>query len=256
MKKIEITRPPLESLACTNDKCELYGQPNKDNLYIRKMIGKENNIRYLRCRTCQEEFSERKNTPLWRSKIPESRAVSIAEHLSEGNGTKATARLTRSAECTVERLGKRLGEHGEAYHHAHVHGLESDALQADERHGFAGNKKTAAWEAEVLDPQSKLVVAYRVGERNEEMVEQLLSEAANRVVERHHIALFTDGLSSYATLFPKIFGRAYRPCRNGTVGRLPHVQYRIPRTAAHVQIVKHRQGKKLRSVEIVVVVLM
>lgn len=251
MKKIEITRTPLESLACVNDKCELYGQSDKNNLYIRKMTGKEKDIRYLRCRTCREEFSERKNTPLWRSKIPESRAISIAEHLSEGNGTKATARLTRSAECTVERLVRRLGEHGEAYHHAHIQGVETNVLQADERYGFAGNKKTAAWEAEVLDPESKLVIAYQVGKRNTAMIESLLTDAVHRVVDRHRIALFTDGLSSYATLFPQIFGRSYRPSRSQTVGRPPNIRYRIPRSAAHVQIVKHRQGKKLHSVEIV-----
>lgn len=98
------------------------------------MIGKNKDIRYLRCRRCQEEFSERKKTPLWRSKIEEKRAVSVAEHLAEGNGVKVTARLTCSSEDTVRRLQKRLGEHGRAFYQERVKGMDVTNLQADERH--------------------------------------------------------------------------------------------------------------------------
>lgn len=73
LKEIEITRPPLESLACVNPECELYGQKEAENLTVRKVYGKYDDIRYLRCTRCREEFSERKNTALWNSKIPEKK---------------------------------------------------------------------------------------------------------------------------------------------------------------------------------------
>lgn len=73
MKNIIITPPPLESLACVNPECELYGQCGMDNLIVRKTYGKYDNIRYLRCTHCREEFSERKNTALWNSKLPQKR---------------------------------------------------------------------------------------------------------------------------------------------------------------------------------------
>ncbi|MBN1451254.1 MAG: hypothetical protein JW963_09585 [Anaerolineales bacterium] len=31
---------------------------------------------------------------------------------------------------------------------------------------------------------------------------------------------------------------------------MPSIQYRIPRRAAHVQIIKHHQGKRLKSIEV------
>jgi hypothetical protein len=62
--------------------------------------------------------------------------------------------------------------------------------------------------------------------------------------------LFTDGEASYASLFPEIFGQAYRPSRQGSCGRFPDVRYRIPRTLAHVQIVKHREGQRVVEVDI------
>lgn len=250
MEKIKITRPPLSSLACVNENCDLYGQSDQDNLYIRKMTGKMKDIRYLRCRHCQEEFSERKNTPLWRSKIEEKRAVSIGEHLAEGNGVSATSRLTRSAASTVRRLQKRLGEHGRAFHDERVKEVEVTNLQADERHGYAGCKSQPSWEAEVIDPISKFVISHVAGARTELMIRALLTDAASRVADTHQVALFTDGLRIYATLFPQLFGRAYQPTRTSLIGRSPKVRFRIPRTAAHVQIVKHRQGHKLDSVEI------
>ena len=57
-------------------------------------------------------------------------------------------------------------------------------------------------------------------------------------------------MASYATLFPEIFGIAYQPTRQGTRGRFPQTRYRIPRTAAHAQIIKHRRGRRLVDVEI------
>jgi IS1 family transposase/transposase-like protein len=249
-KEIEITRLPLESLACVTPRCKLYGQPGQGNLTVRKIYGKHNSIRYLRCRACQEEFSERKNTALWNSKIPEEQAVSVTEHLSEGNSIKGTARLVRVDPGTVRRLNQRAGQHGEQYHDEKVQDVEMENLQGDERHGFVAQKSQPAWEAELMDPRSKFVLSHVQGQRDEELIRRLLQDGADRLVDRHQIALFTDGDASYATLFPEIFGRPYRPTRQGPQGRVPHLRYRIPRSAAHVQIIKHRQGQRLQSIEI------
>jgi hypothetical protein len=48
----------------------------------------------------------------------------------------------------------------------------------------------------------------------------------------------------------RFFGQAYRPSRQGDRGRLPDLRYRIPRTLAHVQIVKHREGQRVVAVDI------
>ena len=76
-KKINITRPPLESLACINPECELYAKKGADNLIIRKIYGENKDIRYLRCSRCREEFSERKNTALWNCKISEKKRCQL-----------------------------------------------------------------------------------------------------------------------------------------------------------------------------------
>jgi hypothetical protein len=81
----------METLACPYEDCHLYAKRAQGNLTVRKLYGKDR-IRYLRCRSCAREFSERTNTALFNSKIEEKRAISVAEHLSEGVSTKGTSR--------------------------------------------------------------------------------------------------------------------------------------------------------------------
>jgi hypothetical protein len=80
---------------------------------------------------------------------------------------------------------------------------------------------------------------------DETLIRRLLEDGAKRLANRHNLVLFTDGDASYASLFPEIFGAAYRPARQGDRGRLPVLHYRIPRTLAHVQIIKHREGSRV-----------
>jgi len=249
MKERNTTRPPLESLACVNPDCDLYGQNGGTNLLIRKVYGRDQ-IRYLRCRCCQQEFSERKNTALWNSKIPEAKAVSVAEHLADGCGIKSTARLVKVDPSTVRRLNGKVGKHGQQYHEQEVQDVVVSELQADERYGFVGNKQQPAWEAELMDPASKFILAHVQGARDESLIRRLLADGAARLHHRHEVALFTDGLPAYRTLFPQIFGYAYYPPRQGARGPYPKARFRVPRTAAHVQIIKHQSGYRLQEVEI------
>ena len=239
----------MESLACVNLDCDLYGQPGCQNLIIRKVYGVDQ-IRYLRCRDCQQEFSERKNTALWNSKIPEAKAVSVAEHLADGCGIKSTARLVKVDASTVRRLNGKTGKHGQRFHEQEVQEVVVSELQADERHGFAGSKEQPAWEAELMDPKSKFILAHVQGARDESLIRRLLEDGASRLRNRHEVALFTDGLAAYRTLFPEIFGVAYYPPRQGARGPHPQARFRIPRTAAHVQIIKYQSGYHLKEVEI------
>ena len=56
-KETFMDRPDLSTLACVNSECQHYGQLSQDNLVIRKVYGRDR-LRLLRCRSCQDEFSE------------------------------------------------------------------------------------------------------------------------------------------------------------------------------------------------------
>ncbi|PON17665.1 hypothetical protein C2W62_11945 [Candidatus Entotheonella serta] len=61
-------RPDLDTLACVNAECPLHRKTHQGNLGVRKVYGRDA-IRLLRCRTCGEEFSERRGTALVNTKV-------------------------------------------------------------------------------------------------------------------------------------------------------------------------------------------
>ena len=199
---------------------------------------------------------------MWNSKIGESKAITIADpanpslQLAEGTSIRGTpradknsfvgasGRLTGVTPEAIRRLAVRLGQQANCFHDQRVQQLASTSLQADERWGFAGSKREQLWQAEVIDPATRLVVAFATGVRNEQLIGQVLQDAAARVSYPQGVVLFTDGEPSYkqpedrtraASLELRVrpvFGHPYRPARKGSRGRFPKVRYRQDRTRA------------------------
>ena len=128
-------RPDLSTLACVNAECQHYGQSNQGNLVIRKVYGRDR-IRLLRCCRCQDEFSERRGTALFNTKLREAKAIEVIDHLDEGCSIRGTARLTKVAKASVARLLKVSGRHAERFHDQKVQGLTPRLLEFDEQWYF------------------------------------------------------------------------------------------------------------------------
>ncbi len=135
-------RPDLDTLACANPECQLFDQPGAANLTVRKVYGQDE-LRLLRCLKCQEEFSERRGTALFNTKIPEDKAVSVIEHLDEGCTITGTSRLVKVAKDTVSRLLKVAGRQAEKFHDQKVQGITPQALEFDEQWSYVGKKGEA-----------------------------------------------------------------------------------------------------------------
>jgi transposase-like protein len=101
-------------------------------------------IRLLRCRTCGEEFSERRGTALFNTKLPEATAEDVINHLGAGCSVRATARLVQVAKETVARLLRVTGRHAERFHAQHVHDLTPKALEFDEQWSFVKKSRSGA----------------------------------------------------------------------------------------------------------------
>ena len=98
-----------------------------------KSTANQARIRLLRCRTCGEEFSERRGTALFNTRIAEEQAESIINHLDEGCGVRTTARLVHVAKDTVARLLRMAGRHAERLHDQRVCDVTPRALELDEQ---------------------------------------------------------------------------------------------------------------------------
>jgi transposase-like protein len=165
-------RPPIETLACPYKDCQLHAQKGAGNLSVRKVYGKDQ-IRYLRCHACSCEFSERKNTALFNTKIEEKKAISVAEHLAEGVSTKGISRLVGVSVEAIRRMRRSFGDHSREFHDERVEkNVEASSVQMDERYGYAGSKKEPFWEATSIDPESRLLMGFVAGERDASLIKE------------------------------------------------------------------------------------
>jgi transposase-like protein len=116
----------LTNFCCQNPECPDYGQRRRDNLRVCFRIGPNKERRVLACRTCQKRFSERKGTALYRSKLPDDKALSVLQHLQESCGVRQTSRLVGVNKNTVTRLALVAGRHAKDVHDERVAFSPSD----------------------------------------------------------------------------------------------------------------------------------
>ncbi|GGR73783.1 hypothetical protein GCM10008959_38870 [Deinococcus seoulensis] len=238
---------PIERFVCQNPACPVQHRAQQGNIKLRRRYGPHRR-RLLKCTTCGTEFSELKGTPYWNARCSQDTVDAVVNHVTHGNSFVTTAELVGCHRTTVARIVRTAGTHAQHLHDLNARDLQVTSIQADERYGFVGRKKEPAWDATVIDPSSKFLIQGEVGERTATLTRSLLVQTKERLADPHGLVLFTDGFLSYQTLFPEVFGRPYRPARQGTRGRFPKTAYRIPRSSAHVRIIKEYAGKRVVSV--------
>jgi transposase-like protein len=106
----------LKNFCCLNPDCPEYGQRGRDNLRVCFRNGPNKERRVLACRICQQRFSERKGTALYRCKLSDEKALSVLQHLHESCGVRQTSRLVGVNKNTVIRLAVVAGPHGQQLH--------------------------------------------------------------------------------------------------------------------------------------------
>ena len=106
----------LSLFCCQNEQCPNHGKRGPGNLTVCARYGKQKQHRLLYCRTCRYRFSERKGTPLFRSKLPQDKAVSLFQHLDERCGVRSTARLVGVNRNTVVHYSRLAGLHAQQIH--------------------------------------------------------------------------------------------------------------------------------------------
>ncbi len=137
------------------------------------------------------------------NRLPDSTRAAVLRCLCEGNSIRSTARITGVSKATVLKLLVEAGEFCSFYQDAVLRGLSPERIEVDEIWGFVGAKQRNAkqeghadiWTFTALDPDSKLMVSWLVGERSQESASAVLQDLASRVTGK--IQLTTDGHTMY-----------------------------------------------------------
>jgi IS1 family transposase len=142
------------------------------------------------------------------------RRAQIVRCLSEGNSVRATSRLTGASRTTVLSLLVDLGELCRTYQDHVLRGIRAKRIECDEIWSFVGAKQrqvlsgaTGAgdvWTWTALDADSKLMISWRVGQRDFTQARAFMADLASRLANR--VQITTDGLPWYRQAVERAFG--------------------------------------------------
>ncbi|KYF83308.1 transposase, partial [Sorangium cellulosum] len=138
--------------------------------------------------------------------LPLAKRVEVVAHLVEGAGIRPTSRLTGVSQPAILPLLLRIGEGCERLHNRLVRDVDCRTVQVDEIWSYVQKKQARVQagdspevgEAYVfvdMASASKLVIAYRVGKRDEENTRAFIADLRARLVTVPQ--LYSDGWQPY-----------------------------------------------------------
>ena len=142
--------------------------------------------------------------------------IAIISALTEGSSIRSVERMTGVHRDTIMRLGVKIGQGCTALMNEKMVGLPCTRLEVDEIWGFVGKKERnvkmgegheigSVWTWCAIDADTKLVPAFKVGQRNRETATAFLQDVSIRMATR--IQLTSDGFHGYEKAVQASFGK-------------------------------------------------
>ena len=146
--------------------------------------------------------------------LSQKRKIDVIRCLIEGNSIRSTSRITGTARETITKILVNTGESCKNYFDNKIRKLPCRRVQVDEIWSFVGCKDKSLkigkigygsiWTWVALDPDTKLVISFLVGQRNTNNAKQFMRDLAGRLTNR--INLTSDGFTPYLEAVEDIFG--------------------------------------------------
>lgn len=130
----------LSHYFCPNPKCKDHGIRGKENITTSTRYGK-NQTHLLRCKTCNQRFSENRNTVFMHSNYNKETIQRIILAVAECNSIRGTARLLELDKDGVNRVVLKAGEHCKVILGNLIHDLFLNECQLDELWTFIKKRK-------------------------------------------------------------------------------------------------------------------
>ena len=137
--------------------------------------------------------------------LPLEKKAQIIRLLVEGNSMRACSRIADVSITTVAKLVVEVGKACWDFHDTHVVNVKCDRVQADEVWSFVYCKEKNkseemenggdVWTWTAMCADSKLIVAWNIGNRDADSANYFMSDVASRLANR--VQLTTDGHHAY-----------------------------------------------------------
>jgi IS1 family transposase len=140
--------------------------------------------------------------------------IMVISALAEGSSIRSIERMTGVHRDTIMRLGVKVGQGCTALMDEIMRDLPCTRLEMDEIWGFVGKKERnvrpddsqvgSVWTFCAIDADTKLVPAFKVGNRDAATANAFVQDIASRM--RNRVQISTDGLRAYVDAVEKAFG--------------------------------------------------
>jgi IS1 family transposase len=152
------------------------------------------------------------------NQLSRAERAQIIRALVEGNSLRSVSRMTGLARNTISTLLVQVGTAASAYQDRVLRNLACTRIECDEIWTFVGMKgKTVpeerrgefgvgdVWTFTAIDPDTKLVPAWLVGNRNNADCMEFVADLAGRLANR--VQITTDGFGAYTDAIGAAFGK-------------------------------------------------
>lgn len=149
--------------------------------------------------------------------LPTEKRVMILNMMVEGMSMRAISRTVGCSINTVTKLLENAGKACAAYHDENVRNVKVSRVECDEIWSFwyakEKNVKTAkaaprgagdVWTWTAIDADSKMILAYEIGDRSAETAYDFILDLSRRIEGR--VQLTTDGHNAYLEPVNEVFG--------------------------------------------------
>ncbi len=242
---------------CPEKKCPYYGWVGRGNI---RANGHPNGGRWrqLQCIVCNQHFMETTHTIFYGKKTAAETIWQTLKALAEGLDIRATARVFDLDPNTVEKWLGQAAEHMEAVSTYLIHDLELTQVQVDElwtllgrrdnNEGEEGKQRGKRWVWVGIDPVSKLMLAYVVGDRSLEYTQLLIHLIVVLLAPECMPIFISDGWSAYGTALLTHFGHWVQMTRQHKRGASPKPRWQPLPQLQYAQVVKERVKGRVVSV--------
>src|SRR5216684_15232 len=150
------------------------------------------------------------------NRVPLARRVQIINCLVEGNSIRSTERMTGTHRDTICRLLVEVGDGCAKLMDEQMRELPCRRIEVDEIWTYVGKKQRHMTEEDdprrlgdqytfvALDPETKIVPAYRVGKRDLPTATAFITDLSERLANR--VQLSSDALAAYVEATERAFG--------------------------------------------------
>lgn len=226
--------------------------------YHSRYLTRDGERTVFRCRRCRKTFNDRFGTAFYDLKTPSEKVARAVRQVSEGLSFEAVARIEQIAPSTISNWTKRAVCQADLIDQDLIQKIETEVVEMDEVYSFAGTKQKPETASEQIGKHwthcsfaraTRLILAVKVGLRDEYLARELVAETASRLAENCHPLWVSDGWKAYIyALLLQFHQLVYQIKRRGR-GRPP-----IPKMIPHpclkyAQVVKQRQHGRVIGIE-------